>query len=221
MAITIDAVVEAFDKAVARDPQIRGLMERVTKGTATYADASRLSSLTGQKLGRILTDSFGVYELPVENIRTVLQRTCLQNYNIVADAVEQVQESLNKKAGIGLKPKVPKYNRDRVDGIASEIEDRGYDAVSRSLPAQIENQSMAIVDDAVRENADFHYNAGLSPKITRISDSNCCKWCDDLAGTYDYPCDSEVYRRHENCRCVVEYDPGTGKYQDVYSKRWR
>ena len=27
-------------------------------------------------------------------------------------------------------------------------------------------------------------------------------------------------RRHENCRCVVEYDPGDGKKQNVYSKKW-
>ena len=35
-------------------------------------------------------------------------------------------------------------------------------------------------------------------------------------------CNRDVYRRHEFCRCVVEFVPVRGgKKQDVYSKRWK
>ena len=35
------------------------------------------------------------------------------------------------------------------------------------------------------------------------------------------PDGSDVWRRHNNCRCTVDYDPGEGKVQDVWSKKWK
>ena len=38
----------------------------------------------------------------------------------------------------------------------------------------------------------------------------------------DYPdVSQDGYRRHKTCRCAVEYVPGKGKRQDVWSKKWR
>lgn len=31
---------------------------------------------------------------------------------------------------------------------------------------------------------------------------------------------ADVYRRHERCRCKVEYDPGDGRRQNVWDKKW-
>lgn len=31
----------------------------------------------------------------------------------------------------------------------------------------------------------------------------------------------EVHQRHERCRCTVDYNPGNGRKQDVWSKTWR
>ncbi|WP_205422898.1 hypothetical protein [Granulicatella sp. zg-ZJ] len=61
---------------------------------------------------------------------------------------------------------------------------------------------------------------GLSPKIIRTHTGNCCDWCRNLAGVYDYPkVPKDVYRRHGNCRCTVDYKPGDGKKQNVWSKK--
>ena len=63
--------------------------------------------------------------------------------------------------------------------------------------------------------------AGLRPRVIRTAESHCCKWCSALAGTYDYPrVPKDVYRRHERCRCRVEYDPGEGRRQNVWNKTW-
>ena len=49
----------------------------------------------------------------------------------------------------------------------------------------------------------------------------CCEWCRALAGTYSYPdVPKDVYRRHQRCRCTVDYYPGNGKIQNVHSKQW-
>lgn len=43
-----------------------------------------------------------------------------------------------------------------------------------------------------------------------------------MVGTYNYPDEvpDDVYKRHRHCRCIVEYFPGDGKKQDVWSKEW-
>ncbi len=61
------------------------------------------------------------------------------------------------------------------------------------------------------KNADFHYNAGLRPKIIRTAVGKTCKWCQSMAGVYDYSkvsnTGNNVFRRHANCDCTVVYDP--------------
>lgn len=58
-------------------------------------------------------------------------------------------------------------------------------------------------------------------KIKRYPTSKCCKWCASLAGVYEYPdVTKDVYRRHQNCNCKLEFIPGKGKKQDVWTKEW-
>lgn len=86
------------------------------------------------------------------------------------------------------------------------------------------NFMQSVVDDTVKVNADFQYKAGMSPKIRRTSTGKCCEWCDKVAGVYEYKDISgkgnNVFRRHRCCRCLVEYDPGDGKVQNVHTKKW-
>ena len=55
-----------------------------------------------------------------------------------------------------------------------------------------------------------------------MSTGKCCKWCSSKVGTYPYSpnIDTDVFRRHANCRCLVEYDNGSGVYQNAHSKRF-
>ena len=50
----------------------------------------------------------------------------------------------------------------------------------------------------------------------------CCDWCRSLAGTYDYSAGQypdDIFRRHQNCRCIVTVSNEKGHYTDVWSKR--
>lgn len=87
----------------------------------------------------------------------------------------------------------------------------------------ITNYMQSFVDETMKRNAEFQSRAGVSPKIVRKSPTKCCPWCDALVGTYKYPDDvpDDVYRRHDNCNCIVEFYPGDGKKQDVWSKQWQ
>lgn len=85
----------------------------------------------------------------------------------------------------------------------------------------LENLLKDIVTDSIEKNSKFQYDSGMKPKVVRRSSGNCCEWCDKIAGTYYYPdVPRDVYRRHNNCNCTVEYYPGDGKKQNVWSEKW-
>ena len=97
-----------------------------------------------------------------------------------------------------------------------------FDDVAYVLDEPVKNTMQSFVDDFVRNNADQLRQMGMRPKITRRVVGSCCEWCAALAGTYDYGTEPkpDFYRRHDHCRCAVIYDPGTGKVQDVHSRKW-
>ena len=78
--------------------------------------------------------------------------------------------------------------------------------------------SKNVVDHTLEKNVEFQGKSGLHPKIRRTAFGKTCPWCRALAGTYSYPdVPKDVYRRHSNCDCVVEYIDG-GKIQNVHTK---
>ena len=210
---------------------IRELYRKVEQGNATYKEANEFAIEVGELLSGSFKKNLSSSVLPdgrmYYNIADRIIRDALgNNYELVADISAKIQEILNKKAGIGIKAIKPKINEDKVRGIVDIVSGKEkYDDIAYMLGEPVINFSQSVVNDAVRENADFQYKAGLSPKIIRTSTGKCCEWCDKLAGIYDYEAVSDtgnnVFRRHKYCRCLVEYAPGDGKRQNVHTKQWR
>lgn len=116
---------------------------------------------------------------------------------------------------------------DRISGIIEALVNAdGYELVQNLFEVAIQTYAKHIVDNCVRQNADFHYKSGLSPKIIRTTSGKTCKWCQSLAGVYKYEdvkgTGNDVFRRHANCDCLVVYDPagGSKNYQNVHDKEW-
>ena len=87
------------------------------------------------------------------------------------------------------------------------------------LHRSFENISNSIIDNYIQKNIEFRYEAGMGAKIVRTSSGHCCEWCDKVAGTYKYPdVPKDVYRRHDNCDCTVEYI-NEGKRKNVWTKQ--
>lgn len=210
---------------------IRELYRKVKQGNATYKEANEFAIEVGELLSGSFKKNLSSSVLPdgrmYYNIADrIIRDTLGNNYELVADISAKIQEILNKKAGIGIKAIKPKINEDKVRGIVDIVSGKEkYDDIAYMLGEPVVNFSQSVVNDAVRENADFQYKAGLSPKIIRTSTGKCCEWCDKLAGIYDYEAVSDtgnnVFRRHKYCRCLVEYAPGDGKRQNVHTKQWR
>ena len=86
--------------------------------------------------------------------------------------------------------------------------------------AALENAASSIVTDYIKDNVEYRASSGLKETIIREELASCCKWCHALAGEYEYGMEpSDIYRRHDNCKCIVLFKSAKGKYQDVWSKK--
>ena len=215
-----------FIQQIENSPTIKALYEAIQSGNASYIQAEDYA----YEVGAALSESFGKYlssavlpdgKMYFNIAESVVRPLLVEDHSIIADAAAQVQNSLNKKAGINIKAQTVPVNDDRITGIVDKISDADtFDDVAWVLDEPIKNFSMNVVDEVLRANVDFQGKAGLRPKIIRRAERKCCSWCAKLAGVYDYPVGREVYQRHERCRCTVDYDPGSGKRQNVHTKQW-
>ena len=204
------------------------LLELIEGGTGTYQTANDYSKQVGEALSEafhanlssdVLPDGRMYYNIADKVIRPLLE----DDHALVAAAAYQVQQTLNDAAGIGLAAQSAPLNESRVQGFLDRLSSElNYDDVAWILGEPVVNFSQSVVDESIRLNVEAQGGAGLRPRVVRRAEPHCCKWCSSLDGSYDYPnVPRDVYRRHENCRCDVTYDPGSGKRrQNVWTKTW-
>lgn len=221
------AIREEFTHSIQRNRKIITLYEAIQKGTATYQDAGVYAYEIGEALSMAMLKHISSAALPdgrmYFNIADRVLRPLLEeNHGLISDAALRVQTELNHKAGIGLKAQAAKINDDRISGIVDKVsEAETFDDVAWVLDEPVKTFSQSIVDDTLKANVQFQGSAGLRPVVIRKSTRKCCEWCQALDGKYDYPdVPEDVYRRHERCRCTVDYDPGSGKRQNVWTKKY-
>lgn len=215
-------ISEKFKELVDQDKGIQSLAEKIANGKATYQDAWDYANRIGKagskamlsQVDELVSDGIDGYESIMEGLYE-----CYDASAAYAAAVQTIQ---NQKAGVGIKGLQADFDKDRASGIA-HLGSNAEDATSaaRYLGTPVEHFTENVVGDTIKANEEFQYQSGLNPKIKRTSSGQCCQWCDEIAGIYDYPAPDEVYRRHQNCNCLVEYYPGNGLKQNVHTKRWR
>lgn len=226
----IQSVADEFQKLYDSDSKIQTLLAKVHHKTATYAEAQEYALAVSQLIGKAFRKYVSSDVLPDGKLyyniaNRLIPESLDKNYRLVSKYAADVQTSLNQNARIGLRSQTVDRDQDRIDGLVdlASNADR-YDDVADQLLTAFENYSQHIVDETIRKNADFHYRSGMTPKIIRRAERKCCTWCRSLAGIHEYPdVDPDVYRRHENCRCTVMYDPADGKRrrQNIWDKSWR
>ncbi len=224
---------EIYKSYMDDDVSIASYLEKLEIGSATYKDAERYAQHLGTHSGRAIWDAYErITGMPptgetfdYDLLERALRARAKDDYDKVIAYVKDVQEQLNYMAGLSVNAIVPEYSESRVDNLLWKITaDPGETEKFRSLlESAVENMAMSIVDDSIEKNAGAQYDAGLRPTITRTVVGSGCVWCRGLAGTRNYSrtMDKEIFRRHQRCRCIVTYDPGTGRrFQDVWSKQW-
>ena len=223
----LEKIRASFIQKLENTPSIKSLVETIQAGNATYIQAEEYA----YEVGTALADAFGehlsssvlpdgklYYNIAQRVIRPMLE----EDHKVISSAAAQVQNSLNQKADIHIKAQTASVNENRVAGIVDKVSDADvFDDVAWVLNEPVKNFSLNIVDEILKANVDFQGKTGLRPKIIRKAERKCCEWCSRLAGEYDYPVDREVYQRHERCRCTVDYVPGNGLKQNVWTKEYR
>ena len=182
-------IKKAFRKAVDSDAEVRKIYADL-QDLPTYANAMKLANKIGEDLGKVLVKFAPEFQ--------------------VSAACKEVQEKMNKQAGLGIKYKEPQFNMDKALGLADEVRgitDEGE--LSQALVERIKNFSESVVDDSIHDNASVIANAGVKAYIVRTAEAKCCDWCEEVAGTYDYfevkDKGNDVWRRHLGCQCDIEF----------------
>lgn len=220
-------VQERFERDFGKSEIVRNAFATLKAKKATYKTANEFAIEIGEILSKALGASISTDKLPdgkmYYNIAQRLLTDVLgRNHQLVSGYASDVQKNLNDKAKIGLKVQVPELNLDRIAGIVNRFSsEENFEDVSWLLGEPIVNFTQSIIDDSIRKNAEFHHQSGLQPEIVRKSYFHCCEWCQEVQGNYKYPrVPKDVYRRHQHCRCIVDYDPKSGKIQNVWTKKW-
>lgn len=220
-------VQERFERDFGKSEIVRNAFAALKGKKATYKTANEFAIEIGDILSKVLGTSLSADKLPdgkmYYNIaQRLLTDVLRRNHELVSGYTSDVQKNLNQEAKISLKVQVPELNLDRIAGIVNRFSsEENFEDVSWLLGEPIVNFTQSIIDDSIRKNAEFHYQSGLQPEIIRKSYFHCCEWCQEVQGNYKYPrVPKDVFRRHQHCRCIVDYDPKNGKTQNIWTKKW-
>lgn len=224
--ILLKQIEELFNNGKENNEHIKTLLDKLKGKKAGYIDAGEYAD----ELGKILAEAYGeVFTMEVlpdgklyYNIATRTVEPTMQSLQAeISGFAESVQEELNKQSKLGLKPIKAELNKDKIDGIVDRLSNaESIDDIKWILDEPIKTFARSVVDDSIKANADFHGKSGMTPKLIRRSSGNCCEWCTRLEGVYEYPdVPKDVYRRHNRCRCTVDFVVGKRK-QNVWSKTW-
>lgn len=216
-------VTDSFYRNYNSNKKISSLYKKVRDGTATYDQANQFAI----ELGNILAKSYKL-NIPIEAMTydqamELLTGPLGRNYTLISTYCADVQTIMNKKNKMNVNPVTPKQNIDRVNGLAKAVSNAtDVEQAVKYFEEAVINYSQSIVDDAIHDNAQFYDDLGFKPQIIREYEGPHdergymvdCEWCLALAGTYDYEDvksgGSEVYKRHEGCRCTLTFVSSKG-----------
>lgn len=223
MALKYEDIKQEFMDAVNNDKKCQELYAKIKKGDASYKTGSQLAARIGENLGKVLKKYAPKTNIDEWDLDDLLPKSLGLDHSMVATACKQIQQKMNKDAGLGIKPKEPKFDWDRVQGMITELRDHPdtFGNIEKSFWDQLVNFSQNVVDESIRDNAQLMARAGIRTMVIRQPDFKACEWCRDVAGTYDYAevknQGNDVWRRHENCRCTIDYV--TERNSNLYTER--
>lgn len=198
---------------------LRQLRKLIESGRGTFSDTFRYTDKSADLLGDLFYGS--VLDMPDEERITSCVELLRDRHKDINGLFDIAQRSLDKKAGLSIAPQHVPFDEERAKQIGTSLTDKTVPetTIQRRAKSATANATRSMHDDCIEANAKFRAKAGLQCYITRTTDGSCCKWCTQMAGRYEYGSEPKsVYRRHDNCGCMVTYENGR-KRQNVWSKK--
>ena len=208
----IDKVNKDFKRTIQNDKKLLGLKERLYRGEGSYKDAYDYAERVGKARAAAFKANLTADALPEGKMYfniadRLMNETLPEDHALVTEYASSVQRQLNKKAKIGLNALEAELDEDRIKGFVEGVCNAdSFEDVAWKLGEPVVTFARSVVDDTIKRNAEFQHKAGIEAVVERESNSKCCEWCADLAGRYVYPdVPREVFQRHDNCKCTVDY----------------
>ncbi|HAJ96868.1 MAG TPA: hypothetical protein DCO72_03940 [Ruminococcus sp.] len=203
-----EIVRKEIDARASTDPAFRTAQRNIEKGNGDFTDSAQCSRILAEILGEKLANH--ILELPPDSGRSeVCQRLLKDHFDEISRKFEQVQSNQDKKNGINLNTKIPKFPAERAKSVGGSLEDttKSDETIQRRCRNAVSNVANAMHDSFIQENAKFRNDAGLFVQVSRTGGADCCEWCAEVSGTFwGYNSDlREVFRRHDNCTCTITY----------------
>lgn len=214
---------QEYEDRLKNDKKL-GQIRKQIKAGATYSEAEAYAARSGEILSGVMKNNIDADVFANEDLNELVVPMMRANYEKVVSATSAVQSTLNQAANIGIKPIVPEFDEGAAFNLVDKM--RSYDSFEEAewlLGEPVVTNSMKCVDEMLHENADFQFRSGMSPKIVRTAETDCCDWCASLEGVYEYSELSntdDVWKRHANCKCEITFVPSEGKAQDAWSKKY-
>lgn len=218
-----------FMHRVNTDAEVRAFLKKLREKKATQGDVSLYSVRLGELLREVVRDVLTAAELPNETLYyNIMQDTVGEllkdAHRAVNDAGAEAQRAIDEQNGVGLAPISADFPQRRVNDLFYKAGAPGTtrDRALKILYEPLVTLTQSFHDDHVRVNAEARYRAGMAPKIVRTASFGCCKWCASLEGSYPYEdvadTGNDVFRRHERCKCTVDY-VCDGKVKNVWKPK--
>lgn len=225
----LSEIETAFKSHNMTDRKLATVSKRIRDGTATQVDGHTYAERLGKNASKALQDVLIEENLPDGKLyyniatRTVIP-TLENNQALINEAATEIQKTIDVKNKIHLNPVKPVFPSERINGLIDKMtaDDITLEEALVWIREPIVNNSEAFFDDFIRENAQFRNEAGMKSTITRVAEYKACDWCKNLEGTYEYgKHPSEIFARHEFCRCEVTFTSNRTS-QNVWSKKsWK
>lgn len=242
----VAALTADFAKRLTKAEALPLLMEKIRGGTATHSDGQEFAQLRGEVLSETFQDIITPEALPggrfYWNIAQRTVRPMLEaNYEAINDAGQMIQAGIDKRDGLSLKALRGVFAEGRVRGLIEKLTDDNTptEEALRFLGEPVVNCSEAFYDDFIAANASARYRMGMNVTITRElgpaerrsyragrrtrAYNIPCAWCQSLAGVYNYADlrqGSDVWKRHESCRCTISMTSARNDGAALTRERW-
>ena len=209
----VTQIIRVYEKRLRDSPTIKNMAAKA----ATYKDAQSYATKTAEALIDVIKRYVNITALTQDEALELFPAALERNYAEVARIAANVQQKINKSAGLGLKALTPDFNLEKAQGLATAITD-AEQITEDYIRNLVINNSRSIVDDTVRINAAAESNMGLTIRITRRYDDvglhngkDVCEWCKEREGEWDdyqEAYNAGCFERHPGCGCVIDYHVG-------------
>lgn len=225
MALVFNDIKDEFLELVNNDKLVMEFRAEAVAGVATYQDVSLYAARIGTLLGRTLKRYAPIVDISEWDVENLIPSALGLDHAIVAEMCVQVQSTMNEANGYGIRAVAPEFDSGRAYGLVDELKNNPeFYNIEEMFYDQLTNFSQNVVDESVRANAEMQSRAGIEAQVIRTAEPDACPWCLALEGTYDYSevkdTGNEVWRRHDNCRCTVEYSNARGQKELVSSRTY-